>query len=271
MLNAKNYWIAIIFPLVLIAQELPKMFADKMIQHGAVRLVEVSPILMAIENNKIYPENPDTCFTFDTYWDSMSGNSLRIRQIYNRFNLIRFIQDSYSVQEEYFENYDETEAGRSFIQNNFKNFVQFLKKKKSLFWTAVKKECTKKHISFRKVKNQFDLALDYEKGILNDLLKADENNLEKMAEAFKDQDAEIAYLAGYGDEGTMSDREKVNGLFLSMKGLHQWKSLTFVTQADGQVAVDHAWFFTIAMMVKYKNGTYKETLQNFKCVANAID
>lgn len=263
-----------IFPFLALVSELPKMFGQKMVKFGAQELVSITPGLTHIENNKVYSENPDTLYSFDTYWDSMTGNSLRLRQYYYRFNLLGIVVHGWENMGDENTMYDEGETGRSFINDNFDKFIPYLKRTKAKFWRYVKKECQVKRISYVEVKKQVKLAINFEKSILDDLLKVDEKNLQKLYEMFAESGSEYRYLKL--DESDISDqpfvtRERLNGFLQSLKGIYQLKSLKFIKQNNDKITMDHGWYFNLAMMIKYNHGSNRETLLRFKKVIEILE
>lgn len=264
-----------VFPVFALVSELPKMFGPKMVKFGAQELVSITPGLTQIENDKIYSENPDTLYTFDTYWDSMTGNSLRLRQLYYRFNLLGIVVHGWDLMSDENTMYDEGETGRSFIQNNFDKFIPYLKRTKSKFWGYVKKDCKAKNVSFKDVKKQVKLALNFENGILDDLLKVDEPNLQKLYEMFVESGSEYRYLIAnegdYPDNPELFSRNKINGFLHSLQGIYRFKTLKFIKQNNDKITMDHAWYFNLAMLVKYNHGSNTETLIRFKKILEILD
>lgn len=270
MNSTGKYWIAILVPLAVYAAEIPKIFAQNMVDFGAKKYTEAVPCLLQLQDDLVYPENPDTCYTYDTYWDSMTGKSMRIRQIYSRFRFYELAQTGYTLLGEDADIWDESEKGRNFVKSNFKSFKTRLKNLKTRFWKSVKKECKARNISYAKAREQYNKALAYEIGILNDLSKLGEADLKELSEMMANNYLEMEYLVGYSEEGTPSYRSKVNGFLESKAGLYKFKNLKFVHQADGLPAMDFAWFFNISMLTKYQDQDCITTIRNFKEIAQVL-
>ncbi len=261
---------AILAPLAVYAADLPKIFSQNIVDLGAKKYTEAVPCMLHLQDDSVYPENPDTCYTYDTYWDSMTGKSMRIRQIYSRFRFYEMAQTGYKLLGMDADIWDEAEQGRNFVKNNFKSFKSRLKNLKTRFWKTVKKECKVRNISYAKARDQYKKALVYEIGILEDLSKMTEADLTELSEMMANNYLEMEYLVGYSEEGTPSYRSKVNGFLASKAGLYKFKNLKFVHQADGLPAMDFAWFFNISMLFKYRDQDCITTLKNFKEIAQIL-
>lgn len=245
-------------PLLFVAVSVPVLFSDSMLRFGAAELVNLTPVLKSIQPDEVYPKNPDTLYTFGTNWDHMTGNSLKLRQLYYRFNFTGIAvhaEGQAALGSEY--PYSLKMKAMEYVKDHFDEFSKWLKRHKPAFWNHVETGATEKQLTVKHVKSGLKQVIDFETAILKSLQTMDESQLETLCQFFPSEN-DFDYMSPETDNNSV--RNQVNGYLRSMAGIYQWKNLKFVKLSDGSEVMDHAWYFNICMLIKYKNDSYHQAI-----------